>query len=105
MSDALKIYEEIAKENKISDEHNAGLAQRLGFAREQANQMKAIVNRLLFDLTATQIRKEKAKDDDTAAALEQKCNEYRRDLRQTRDAVEIANDLVRSLEDVLDKEG
>lgn len=97
----LEQYNQIAEKHKITEELNVPLVARLGFAREQSNQMKQIVNRLVFDLTMTYVRMEAAKDEDTKAAYLNKISEYERDLRQTRDGLVSANELVSELEAIV----
>ena len=97
----LEQYNQIADRHKITEELNVPLVARLGFAREQSNQMKQIVNRLVFDLTMTYVRMEAAKDEDTKAAYLNKISEYERDLRQTRDGLVSANELVGELEAIV----
>lgn len=97
----LERYNQIADKHKITEELNVPAIARLGFAREQANQMKQIVNRLVFDLTMTNVRMDEAKDEDTKAAYLNKISEYERDLRQTRDGLVSANELVSELEEIV----
>jgi len=100
----LERYNQVAEKHKITDELNVPPVARLGFAREQSNQMKMIVNRLVFDVTMTSARLEAAKDDDTKAALQQKVSEYEGQLRQTRDGLVVANELVSQLEEIVSEE-
>jgi len=97
----LERYNQIADKHKITEELNVPPVARLGFVREQANQMKQIVNRLVFDLTMTAVRMDEAKDEDTKAAYLNKVSEYERDLRQTRDGLVSANELVSELEAIV----
>lgn len=98
---ALETYNAIAEELGITDDFNTPPVARLSFAREQANQMKILVNRYLFDLTMTKTRMEQAKDDDSKAAFRNKVSEYEQQLRQTRDGLKIATELVKELESVV----
>jgi hypothetical protein len=101
MASPLETYNKVATDLNISDDLNIPVVARLGFAREQASQMKQIVNRLVFDLTMTKLRQAEAKDEDTVAAYGNKVAEYERDLRQTRDGLISANTLVKELEEVV----
>ena len=98
----LKTYEEQAKKFGITDAHNVPVVARLAFAREQQQQMQAMVNRLLFDLSTTEIHKLSAKDETTKAAYSQKGDQYANDLRQTKSALDIAIELVKELEDSIE---
>lgn len=100
----LEQYNKVAEKNKITDDLNVNQIQKLAFAREQATQMKMIVNRLVFDLTMTNSRLEAAKDEDTKAALAAKISEYEGQLRQTRDGLVVANELVKNLEEVVSED-
>lgn len=100
----LERYNKIAERLGITDDLNVSPIARLGFAREQANQMKMICNRLVFDLTMTNVRMDEAKDEDTKAAYLNKISEYERDLRQTRDGLKSANELVKELEKVVSED-
>lgn len=100
----LDLYNKIAKEQGITEDLNVSDIAKLSFVREQANQMKQIVNRLVFDLTMTQARLDEAKDENTIAAYKQKINQYEGDLRQTRDGLKSANELVKDLENALGNE-
>lgn len=100
---ALEIYNETAENLGITDELNTRPVARLSFAREQSEQMKMLVNRLLFDLTMTKSRMNLAQDDDSRAAYAQKVSEYERDLRQTREGLKVALELVKELESVVNE--
>lgn len=91
-------YDELAKQFKITEDKNVPIEQRLMFAREQAVQMKQIANRLLFDLTASHMHLNAAKDDTTKAAYQAKINEYERDLRQTSGGLDPILTLIQELE-------
>lgn len=97
----LEKYNQIAEELGITDELNVQPVARLGFAREQATQMKAIVNRLLFDLTMAYAAMEKAKDENTVAAYKDNISKHERELRQTRDGLLLTNELVSLLEETV----
>lgn len=99
----LERYIKLSEENGIGEETNVSPIGQLGFAREQSNQMKQIINRLLFDLTMAYTKLDGAKDLETKAALKQKIGEYERDLRQTRDALVVANSLVEELESTVNE--
>lgn len=101
MSTPLTTYKEVAKKFGITDEHNMSDVGKLAFAREQAQQMQHITNRLLFDITTTRVHLESAKDENTKAAYTQKANEYERDLRQSKSALDVALELVKELEDTV----
>lgn len=90
MTSPLAIYNQVAEEFKITDEMNVALVSRRNFAKEQAEQMQHIVNRLLFDISMTRIHGESAGDVATKAAYSQKAAQYENDLRQTRDSLEVA---------------
>lgn len=98
---ALQTYLAVAEEFGITDELNQTIPGRLGFAREQSNQMKSIINRLLFDITMAKVKVEEAKDEDTKQAYSAKINEYAGQLRQTRDGLKTTNELVADLEKLL----
>lgn len=104
MKSPLATYKQIAKNYNITDDKNAPVAARLHFAREQQNQMQQIINRLLFDLATTTIRKDNAKDEETKTAYQDLISKYAKDLRQTRDGVEVTNELVKELEAELQPE-
>jgi hypothetical protein len=94
-------YNKLADELGITEEMNVPPVARLGFAREQATQMKSIVNRLLFDLTMAYAAMEKAKDENTVAAYKDNISKHERELRQTRDGLVLTNELVTLLEEIV----
>ena len=97
----LERYNETAKELGITEDMNVPVVARLGFAREQATQMKSIVNRSLFDLTMAYSAMENAKDENTVAAYKDNISKHERELRQTRDALALTNALVAELEAIV----
>lgn len=98
---AFETYNNIAEEFGITEDLTVKPVAKLRFAREQAEQMKIIVNRFLFDITMTQSRMEQAQDEDSKAAFEGKLREYGQQLRQTRDGLKVALELVKELESVV----
>ena len=98
MKSPLSVYKEVSKEFGVTDDKNVAQVGKLSFAREQAEQMKHIVNRLVYDIVTTRIHIEDAKDDTTKHALKSKCSQYENDLRQTVGALDVANKLVKELE-------
>lgn len=91
-------YNSIAKEMGVTEDKNVPAIAQLSFAREQANQMKLLVNRFLFDITIAKTKVEKSKDRDTKSAAENKVREYEAQLAQTLDGLTVANELVKELE-------
>ena len=104
MKSPLATYKQNATKFGITAEHNVEDVAKLTFAREQAQQMQHLINRLLFDLATTAIHLEDAKDENTKAAYRQKTSDYERDLRQTKSALDIALELVKELEDAVGSE-
>lgn len=98
---AFEQYNKEAEEFGITEELNVKPLKQLAFAREQSEQMKQIVNRLLFDLTMTKVRMAGTKDEDSKAAYNAKVTEYSQQLRQTRDGLKTALQLVKELESVV----
>lgn len=98
MPTPLEIYKEVAKEFGAIGELNAAPVSQLAFAREQADQMQHIVNRLIFDVTQSKILEGNAKDDSTKSAYEGKRRQYENDLRQTVASLTNTIELVKELE-------
>lgn len=98
MPTALDLYKKAAKDFGVTDEMNVPLVERLSFARVQADEMKKVVNRLLFDVATTTVHENNAKDSTTASAYEGKRRQYENDLRQTVASLQTAIELVNALE-------
>lgn len=104
MQSPLSIYNQVAEEFKITDEKNVAPIARLNFAREQADQMRHIANRLIFDITTTRLHAADVKDEQTKAAYAQKGSKYENDLRQTSDSLDKTLALVKEFEAELGQE-
>lgn len=98
MASPLQTYKEVAKQFGATGELNAAPIAQLAFAREQADQMQHIVNRLVFDITQSKLHEANAKDENTASAYEGKRRQYEGDLRQTVASLKLTQELVKELE-------
>lgn len=98
MPSPLFLYKQVAKDFKISDEKNVAPVARMNFAKEQADQMKHIANRLIFDIVTTRLHQEEAKDEASKAAYQQKAAQYENDLRQTSDSLDKTLALIKEFE-------
>lgn len=98
---ALEEYMKIAEEFNITEELNASPIQQLGFAREQANQMKLITNRVLAEIMDLRLRRGKVKDEESKAAYTKSISEKESELRQHRDRLVNFVQLVKELESVV----
>ncbi len=90
-------YKEVVKEFGIPDEHNVSPVGKMTYIQEQVGQQKAILNRLLFDLTVSEVHKEQAKDKMSQDAHRKKADEYRNDLYQIHAALKINIQLIDEL--------
>lgn len=104
MNSPLSIYKQVAKDFKITSDKNVPLVGQLNFAREQADQMKHIANRLLFDITTTRIHLEEAKDPASQSAYRNKAATFENDLRQTSDSLDKTLTLIKEFEAELGQE-
>ena len=93
----LSIYQEIVKEFGVTDEHNVSPVGKLTYVQEQVQQQKAILNRLLFDLTTSIYNQNEAKDETTKDAHGQKGDSYRNDIRQIHAAIKTNLQLIDEL--------
>lgn len=98
MKTPLQTYKELAEQFGITDKHNVSDIGKLGFAREQVNQMQLIINRNLVDLTTNRINEALAKDETTASAYRNKANDHENSLRQTKISLDTLLELVEELE-------
>lgn len=104
MQSPLSIYRQVAEEFRITDEKNVAHVARLNFAREQADQMRHVANRLIFDVMTTRLHETEAKDEQTKAAYAQKGAMYENDLRQTSDSLDKVIALIKDFEAELGQE-
>lgn len=98
MSTALSVYKKILKEFEITDELNVQSINKLLYLREQRDQQRAVINRLLFDLATTRIHQQTAKDPTTSDAYRKKYDDYTSDLRQLTTSLKINLELIDELE-------
>ena len=100
----LSLYNENAKKYGITEEMQVPNVAKLGFVRSQVQEQQSIINRLLVDVSITQTHLDNAKDEQTQEAYSKKVGEYGGDLRQLVSALKINLELLKELEDVVDKE-
>ena len=93
----LSIYKEVLQECGVREEVNVPPVARLTYVQEQAQQQKAILNRLLFDLATAVYNQNESKDDTTKHAHRQKADGFRNDIRQIKTALEINLTLIDEL--------
>lgn len=94
---ALDVYKDIVEEFKVTVSDTVSPVGMMTYVQEQAGQQKAIINRLLFDMTTARIAMEAAKDDLAKDAHRKKFDDYRNDLRQLLAAVRINLQLIDEL--------
>lgn len=85
----LSIYKQVLQECGVTEEVNVAPVARFTYVQEQALQQKAILNRLLFDLSTAIYNQNEAKDETTRDAHRQKGDGFRNDIRQIKTALEI----------------
>lgn len=100
MKSPLSLYNETAKQFGITDEKQVHLRQKQSFATTQVDEMKAVANRLLFDIASTKCHMDTAKDDNTKAAYEGKLRGYENDLRQMSASLDYALALDKELAEI-----
>ena len=93
----LEEYKKIVKEFGIEDEQNVSPVGKMTYIQEQVGQQKAILNRLLFDLTISKVHQQEAKDQMSRDAHRKKADEYRNDLYQIHAALKINLQLIDEL--------
>lgn len=96
--DVLKAFDETVEEFGITGDKASPVEAQVRFVREQANQMKAICVRLLFDITTTKMHLAEDGDENTKNAYNQKLSQYKTDLRQTSKSLDHSLALLHALE-------
>jgi hypothetical protein len=97
MAKALNIYKDLLKEYGITDVENVQPVSRLTYLQEQVAQQRAILNRLLFDLTVARIFQDEAKDQISKDAHRKKGDDYRNDIHQILGALRLNLQLIDEL--------
>ena len=95
---------ELADKYKVTGDKRLATDLQLNFVRSQVGEMKQVANRLLFDLTLSELHSTTAKDDATKFAYDQKAQTYANELKQMIATLEYNLALERELENQLDKE-
>lgn len=98
MKKAIDYYNEVAKKFNVTKEKSLHPRQKLAYVSEQANQQRAIINRLLVDCALTMCELDGAKDPMTQAAYTKKLNGYEDDLRQLSKSLDVAIELEKDLQ-------
>lgn len=78
----LELYKDIVAEYKITEEENASPIMRVNYLREQIDQQKSILNRLLFDIATVETQKNASTDPVAKDAYRKKADDYRGDIVQ-----------------------
>ena len=94
---AIETYKAILREFGVTDEDTVSPVGKMTYVQEQVGQQRAIINRLLFDMTTSKIHMEAAKDDISKDAHRKKFADYLNDLRQLLVSVRINLQLVDEL--------
>lgn len=97
MPTPISFYKDTVKEFEVDDSFTVSPVGKLTYLQEQVQQQRAIINRLLFDITISKIQAQNSKDDTTKNAHEAKGNQYKADLRQLIASVKINLQLIDEL--------
>ena len=97
-------YKDLAASFNITSDKSLPTDVQLVYAREQVVQITQIINRLLFDLTTTNLLMDSAKDDATISSYQSKINQYGAELRQHSHALDIMIPHLKELENAVASE-
>lgn len=97
MKSPIAVYKQVIKEVGVEDSENVSPVGKLTYIQEQVGQQKAILNRLLFDLTTSTLHQDEAKDDMTKDAHRKKADDYKNDIRQIHSSLKINLTLIEEL--------
>lgn len=93
----LETYKEVLKEFGITESDQVSPVGKMTYVQEQLGQQKAILNRLLFDVTTAKINLSNAKDELSIDAHKAQVSKFTNDIRQTRDSIRINTQLIEEL--------
>lgn len=94
---AIDYYNDIVKEFEITAELTVEEPNKVMYLREQRDQQRAIINRLVFDMATAKAHEDAAKDAAMKDAHRKKYDDYKNDLRQLLGALKINLQLLESL--------